>query len=139
MSSSGVAVHDDVVNRYEDTKIGKKFKYLIFAMNDSLTEIIVHKTGSTSETYDDFLKLLPQDDCRYAVFDVDFMKDGGQRNKLTFFAWSPDTAPIKKKMIYAASKEAIRRKLQGLAAEVQATDYDEVDYETVLEKVSRCA
>jgi hypothetical protein len=71
---------------------------------------------------------------------------------------SPDTAKVKDKMLYASSKDALRKKLVGIAtgktisscisfnttlipffylSEIQATDFSEVAYESVLEKVSR--
>jgi hypothetical protein len=40
-------------------------------------------------------------------------------------------------MIYASSKEALKRSLPGIAAELQANDSDEIEYETVLNKVSK--
>lgn len=40
-------------------------------------------------------------------------------------------------MIYASSKEALRRSLAGIQAEVQGTDFSEVAHETVLEKFSK--
>ena len=40
-------------------------------------------------------------------------------------------------MVYASSKDAIRRALTGLAVEIQGTDYSEVAYETILDKVSK--
>lgn len=42
-------------------------------------------------------------------------------------------------MIYASSKEALRRALAGVHTEVQGTDFSEVAYETVLEKLSKGA
>ena len=51
----------------------------------------------------------------------------------------PDTAKLKKKMVYAASKDNLRKKLVGLGAEIQGTDLSEVSYETVLDKVSKGA
>ena len=50
---------------------------------------------------------------------------------------SPDTAKIKNKMMYAASKDALRKKLDGVYTEIQCTDLSELSYETVFEKVSR--
>lgn len=47
---------------------------------------------------------------------------------------SPDTAKIKHKMVYASSKESFKKKLVGLAVEVQGTDYSEISYDAVLEK-----
>lgn len=53
------------------------------------------------------------------------------------FLRAPDTAKIKPKMLYASSKDALRKKLVGIATEIQATDLSEVAYEVVLEKVSK--
>ncbi len=49
---------------------------------------------------------------------------------------APDTAKIKQKMVYAASKDALRRKLDGIYTEIQCTDLAEVSHETVLDKVN---
>jgi len=40
-------------------------------------------------------------------------------------------------MVYASSKEAMRRSFNGVGAEIQGTDYSEVSYESVLDKVSK--
>ncbi|OLY84376.1 Cofilin [Smittium mucronatum] len=50
---------------------------------------------------------------------------------------SPDTAKIRPKMLYASSKDAIRKRLDGINNEIQCTDLDEVSHKSVLEKVSR--
>ena len=39
-------------------------------------------------------------------------------------------------MVYASSKDALRRALNGVASDIQGTDFSEVSYETVLEKIS---
>lgn len=43
---------------------------------------------------------------------------------------SPDEAKIKQKMVYASSRDALKRALTGVAVEVQGTDYAEVAYES---------
>ena len=43
---------------------------------------------------------------------------------------SPDDAKIKQKMLFASSKDALRRSLVGIASEIQGTDYSEVAYES---------
>lgn len=48
---------------------------------------------------------------------------------------APDTSKVKQKMLYASSKDAIRKKLIGIGTEVQATDASEISFEAVLEKV----
>jgi hypothetical protein len=42
-------------------------------------------------------------------------------------------------MIYASSKEALKRSLNGIATELQANDADDIEYETVLKTVSKGA
>jgi cofilin len=42
-------------------------------------------------------------------------------------------------MIYASSKEALRRALSGIHTDIQGSDFSEVAYETVLSKVSKGA
>lgn len=50
---------------------------------------------------------------------------------------APDNAKVKAKMLYSSSKEGLRKVLNGLAVEIQGTDFDEVTYDTVLEKARR--
>ncbi|KAJ3513641.1 hypothetical protein NM208_g15156 [Fusarium decemcellulare] len=61
----------------------------------------------------------------------------GIRNKLTFIAWSPDDAGIQPKMIYASSKEALKRSLTGIATELQANDTDDIEYDSIIKTVSK--
>ena len=47
-----------------------------------------------------------------------------------FSVRNPDNSKIKHKMLYASSKDAIRKSLVGISTEVQGTDLSEVAYET---------
>jgi cofilin len=40
-------------------------------------------------------------------------------------------------MVYASSKDALRRTFNGIGVEIQGTDKAEVSYDAVLEKVSK--
>ncbi|KZV74236.1 hypothetical protein PENSPDRAFT_626226 [Peniophora sp. CONT] len=133
---SGVAVDDACLQAFQELKLGKKLKYIIYQVSADKTQIIVTKK-SDDPSYDNFLADLPENECRWAVYDFEFEKDGGKRNKICFFMWSPDDAKIKDKMLFASSKDAIRRSLVGIASEIQGTDYSEVAHESVLDKVSR--
>jgi len=135
--SSGVGVHESCLEAFQKLKLKKTTKYIIFAINKEKTEIIMLKE-STSKEYDEFLADLPENECRWAVYDLEFnVEEGGLRNKLVFYHWSPDTAKIKDKMVYASSRDALRRSFQGIAVEIQGTDFSEVAHETVLEKASK--
>lgn len=119
-------------------KLGRKYKFVIYTLNDEKTQIVVEQT-STEQDYDAFLEKLPENECRYAVYDFEYDIGGGEgkRSKIVFFTWSPDTAPVRAKMVYASSKDSLRRALNGVAADVQGTDFSEVAYDAVHEKVSR--
>ncbi|GAA5810321.1 hypothetical protein MFLAVUS_003742 [Mucor flavus] len=137
--SSGVAVNSECLELYQDLKLRKKYKYIIFKLSPDNKEIVVEKSATEAE-YNDFLSQLPDDEPRYAVFDFEFEKAGdGKRNKITFYSWIPDTSKVRQKMLYASSKDALRRQLVGIAIEVQGTDSSEVDYDAVLEKANRSA
>ncbi|CAX41420.1 actin-depolymerizing factor, putative [Candida dubliniensis CD36] len=138
MSRSGVAVADESLTAFNDLKLGRKYKFVIYTLNDEKTQIVVEQT-STEQDYDAFLEKLPENECRYAVYDFEYDIGGGEgkRSKIVFFTWSPDTAPVRAKMVYASSKDSLRRALNGVAADVQGTDFSEVAYDAVHEKVSR--
>ena len=48
---------------------------------------------------------------------------------------APDTAKIRSKMIYASSKDAFKRDLDGIQVEIQATDFSEVEEQVFIDKV----
>ncbi|KAI8645087.1 hypothetical protein BD408DRAFT_412221 [Parasitella parasitica] len=133
--ASGVAVNDECLNNYGSLKMGQNYKYIIFKLSEDNSEIIVEKSVKTGD-YEEFLNCLPEVEPRYAVYDFDFQTDDGLRNKIVFYSWIPDTAKVRQKMLYAASKDALRKRLEGLAVEIQGTDASEVAYETVLEKAN---
>merc|ERR1712137_358145 len=113
-----------------------------YKFSADLSEIIFDKAEERNEgskSYTEFLQSLPEAECRYALYDLDFELEGGEgkRSKICFISWAPDTAKIKHKMVFAASKDALKRKLVGISTEIQATDLSEVDYDVVLEKVTR--
>jgi len=134
MSRSGVALADDCISEFQELKLKKAFKYIIYKINDSKTQIVVDTKGSEDD-YDVFLSKLPEKECRYAIYDFAYTNDeGAPRNKILFYTWSPDDAPIRSKMISSSSKDALRRSLTGIQIEVQGTAFDEVSHETVLDK-----
>ncbi|KAL7414455.1 hypothetical protein BDY24DRAFT_385243 [Mrakia frigida] len=134
--SSGASVSQECLSAFQELKTGKKIKYIIYGMNADNSEIVVLKT-STEKSYDTFLEELPETECRWAVYDMEFDSGEGIRNKLCFYMWTPDGAKIRPKMVYAASKDALRKSLVGISTEIQGTDFDEVSETSVLEKVRR--
>jgi len=136
--ASGAGVSDECIQKYQELKLGHALKYIIFKLSDDFSQVIVEKTAPANASYDEFKAGLPSNDCRYAVFDFEFTaKEGGQRNKIVFILWAPDSAKVKAKMLYTSTKADFRKKLVGIATEVQATDASEIAYEAILEKAAR--
>jgi cofilin len=84
--SSGVPVNGECVAAFQELKLGKKLKFIIFKLNDTSDDIIVDQKSEGD--YEKFLEALPADEPRWAVFDFEFEKgDAGKRNKITFISW----------------------------------------------------
>lgn len=149
MSQSGATVSQECIEAYNDLKLAKKYKYIIFKLSDGNKEIVVEE-ASDNKDWEAFREKLISATTksktgavgkgpRYAVYDVEYELASGEgtRNKITFIAWSPDDAGVMAKMVYASSKEALKRTLTGLAAELQANDTDDIEYDSVVKTVSK--
>merc|ERR1719478_871820 len=102
-------------------KLRSKYGYIIFKITDDKKSIVIDKTGEKGASFEEFCKALPDGDCRYAVLDVEInTKSGATTNKLIFVAWSDDNASVKPKMLYASSKDALKKSLSGINEEYQA-------------------
>ncbi|KAK1639825.1 cofilin/tropomyosin-type actin-binding protein, partial [Colletotrichum phormii] len=137
-------VSQECITAYNELKLSKKYKYIIYKLSDDNKEIVVEE-ASADKDYDNFREKLinaqtkSKSGPRYAVYDFEYsLASGeGERNKITFLAWSPDDAGVMAKMVYASSKEALKRSLTGIATELQANDADDIEYDSILKTVSK--
>ncbi|XP_009776477.1 actin-depolymerizing factor [Nicotiana sylvestris] len=136
-ASSGMGIADHSKATYMELQRKKVHRYVIFKIDEKKNEVVVEKTGGPAESYDDFTAALPENDCRYAVYDYDFVtSENCQKSKIFFFAWSPSVSRIRSKMLYATSKDRFRRELEGIHYEIQATDPTEVELEVLKERAN---
>jgi cofilin len=137
MASSGVTVQDGVVTEFNNIKIGHKYQYVQMKLTDDWKEIEVEKTViAGAETFEQFVQQLPPEDCRYICFDFHFdTGKAGHREQLIFILWCPECAKVKTKMLYAASKDALKKKLVGINHEIQATEFSELNEKDLTEKI----
>ncbi|GKT87054.1 cofilin [Colletotrichum tofieldiae] len=147
--SSKATVSQDCITAYNDLKLSKKYKYIIYKLSDDNKEIVVEEASADKDWENFRQKLITATTKsksgavgkgpRYAVYDFEYsLASGeGERNKITFLAWSPDDAGVMAKMIYASSKEALKRSLTGIATELQANDPDDIEYDSILKTVSK--
>jgi len=152
MAQSGASVHPDCISAFNELKLGKgTIKYIIYKLSDDNKEVVIEEQSNDPE-WDNFRQKLESAESkdkrgkvtkgpRYAVYDFEYELSAGEgkRSKITFISWSPDDAGIMPKMVYAASKDAIKRSLNGVAFEVQANDSDQIEYDSILAAVSKGA
>jgi len=141
--ASGVQVEDECQTAFLDVKKSKKYRYIIFYIRDEKI-IAIEKYGPRDSSYDDFLEQLTgigPDDCRYALYDMEYehkcqgASDTQKKQKLFLMSWCPDTAKIKKKMLYSSSFDALKSAFTGIGKFIQATDMTEASFEAVMEKL----
>uniref|UniRef100_A0A7S3HC02 ADF-H domain-containing protein n=1 Tax=Spumella elongata TaxID=89044 RepID=A0A7S3HC02_9STRA len=135
--STGVTVDDAVVEQFAEFKKASNKNIFIIYKIDNDTKIVSETASGETEDFNAFLTHLPENDCRYALYKMDFTtSDGRPSTKLVSIAWSPDTAKIKSKMVYAGSKDALTKVLVGVAVKITATDLSEVT-ETLVQDACR--
>ncbi|KAL6326670.1 hypothetical protein AAG906_010844 [Vitis piasezkii] len=92
-----MAVHDDCKLKFLELKAKRTYRSIVFKIEEKQKQVI------------DFAASLPADECRYAVYDFDFVtEENCQKSRIFFIAW------VRSKMIYASSKDRFKRELDGI-------------------------
>ncbi|KAM4722222.1 cofilin-1 [Rhinophrynus dorsalis] len=152
--ASGVAVSDDAVKCFNEMKVRKsctleetkkRKKAVLFCLSEDRKTIILEKgkeilVGDIGDSIDDpykvFVNMLPTDDCRYALYDATYETKESKKEDLVFLFWAPESAPLKSKMIYASSKDALKKKFPGIKHEWQVNNKEDIkDRCTLAEKL----
>mmetsp|Transcript_70251 Transcript_70251/g.168325 ORF Transcript_70251/g.168325 Transcript_70251/m.168325 type:complete len:139 (+) Transcript_70251:92-508(+) len=133
---SGVTVQDDCVTKFEEMKTRHLYKYIIYKIENK-KEIVIDCIGEKGATYDEFKNKLLEDKSqpRYALVDMSYnTADGRPQEKLVFLFYSDDdNTGVKDRMLYASSKDAIKKKLPGVMKEHQANASDALEESAVIE------
>ncbi|KAH7672710.1 ADF/Cofilin protein [Dioscorea alata] len=131
-AASGMAVNDDCKLKFLDLKAKRTYRFIVYKIDEKQKEVVVEKLGEPAQSYEDFTASLPAAECRYAIYDYDFVtEENCQKSKIFFIAWSPDTARVRSKMLYASSKDRFKRELDGIQVELQATDPTEMGLDVI--------
>ncbi|KAJ8766971.1 hypothetical protein K2173_012446 [Erythroxylum novogranatense] len=139
MATTGMWVTDECKNSFMELKWKKVHRYIVFKIDEKCRLVTVDKVGSSGESYDDLAASLPDDDCRYAVFDFDFVTvDNCRKSCWEIWTGSNPNAfnnhEIFSKMLYATSKDGLRRVLDGIHYELQATDPTEMGFDLIKDR-----
>jgi len=138
--ASGVKVDSECIEAFNNFKLGKKEAFLIFGFNENATKIVILEKaakgpgGEKNSEWDKLIELLPKDDVRYAVADIDYNTSEGSRTDMVFITWAPETASIKRRMLMASSKDALKNALVGCRVSIQACSYPDLDLKSVVDE-----
>ncbi|RMX43856.1 hypothetical protein pdam_00017849 [Pocillopora damicornis] len=142
--SSGVEVDQAVMDAYNDIKLKKRHAYVVMMIKDK-KKIVVETLGdklpqncSESRNEDIFnsMKKSFGNEPRYILFDFCFTRPNhSTAQKLALISWCNDDVAIGKKMIYASSKDALKKSFTGLNIEFQCTDPTEFQHAELVKEM----
>ncbi|KAF4456682.1 Cofilin [Fusarium austroafricanum] len=151
---SGVNVSPACMEAYQKFRLQHKDTYIIYKLDDGYNEIVVDRVSDNNhmpseKAWEEFCEKLENATAkirgnvgkgpRCAVYNFRYHREGvdGTLEKIIFISWSPDEANIQAKMIYASNRDSLRRSLNGIGLELQATDLVELEYDYVVSKLNR--
>ena len=83
-----MAVHDECKLKFLELKTKRTYRSIVFKIEEKQKQVVVEKLGDPAQTYEDFAASLPADECRYAVYDFDFVtEENCQKSRIIFIAW----------------------------------------------------
>uniref|UniRef100_A0A2K5C2C6 ADF-H domain-containing protein n=1 Tax=Aotus nancymaae TaxID=37293 RepID=A0A2K5C2C6_AOTNA len=111
-------------------EVKKHKKVVLFCLSEGKKNTILEEgkkvlVGDMGQTAT-FVKMLPDKDCHYILYDTTYETKESKKEDLVFIFWAPESVPLKSKMIYASSKDAVKKKLTGIKHELQANFCKEV-------------
>jgi len=145
--ASGVAVENVCKETYTRLKSKHDLHYIIFKLSpndkDPKQVIVEHAEERSSDfkaedfpaIYKGFFQRMEAvaeaKTCCYAVIDCFWFKEGAPhpKNKIVFIYFAPESSPIKSKMVYSSTKDALLKSLgDGFNLNLQATDFEELSW-----------
>ncbi|PYI01185.1 cofilin, actophorin [Aspergillus sclerotiicarbonarius CBS 121057] len=142
---SGVTISNECINAFRDLlykKGASKPAFIIYKISDDEQSIVVEESSSENN-YEAFLQKLTSAldhegnrAPRYAVYDVEYdLNEDGRRTTTVFISWMPDATPTRLRMLYASTKEQLRKALD-VKVSIHADDLYDIEWTTVLSEAS---
>ena len=139
MLRTGTVVSPECLSTYEALKMKQEYGYIICSIKNNT--IVVEKTGQKSESLEELVDSLPDNDCRYGICNLSFEVPGreggfseGRRTKTLFISWNPETASTRNKFTYSACCFPLKEKLSAINLDIQASDKSELSRQELTKK-----
>ena len=97
---------------FRNLKLRRQHRFILYTLTDD--QLKMEHTGLPEARLPDLLSVLPESECRYAIYDHDLTtSDGRKTSKLYFISWLPTNAHPSMKMQYTHTKAMIRNSFDG--------------------------
>ena len=131
MVDANLDVSQQCLDQFNRLKMDKSLFFVSFRIENQTTVVVDH-VQEKGVSYDSLIHHIPQNEPRFVVVDFDFTNnDGLILNKIIFIHWCPDNARVNHKMVYASTKENLKKRLVGIFKEVQASIASELTHESI--------
>ena len=126
------------IHEFQEWKLGKGGDFIELEIQKG-GEINVSKIGEKKKrSWEEFVIGFEDNKPCYSFFHFKYeTKTGGQRSKTTMIQWIPSKCKPQEKMAYAMWSKLVKDSLPGIHTVIQACSKEDLEYQNVLEKVSR--
>ncbi|KAL5601596.1 hypothetical protein FOBRF1_009129 [Fusarium oxysporum] len=136
---SGVQIHDEcitAVNELRSRRDANKPRYVIYKISDNGQSVVVDETSS-DKNYEAFLnKLASATDDKVPRTKKILLLLTLFGISTAFISWVPSGTSIKSRMVYASTREQLNKAL-NLPVSIHADDLDDIEWHSVVRRVSR--
>lgn len=136
---AGIKIDNACIEQFEQLNKKSAISWIIYRLSDDLTKVEIEKLGTHQEAHlESMLAQLPEESPRWVAFHFNYnVGADGKRTKTVLLNWCPSKAPIKQKMVFAATSVAFRRALVGVQIGFEASSKSDITQETVTEQCKR--
>jgi len=86
---AGVKINSEVLDQFNQLKFSNKLPFFTCKLSQDLSEVVVDHMAQSGASWTELDAFLPEDDCRYAVFNFDYEQEGSKRLTTSSFPHPP--------------------------------------------------
>ncbi|GAQ45604.1 actin-binding ADF family protein [Aspergillus tubingensis] len=142
---SGVSITTECIDAYKELlyiRGAGKPTFVIYKISDDEHSIMVEES-SPEKNYEAFLQRLTsahdndgKPAPRYAIYDVEYdLNEDSRRATIVFISWMPGVTSTRIRMLYASTKEQLRKALD-VKVSIHADDLHDIEWKTILSEAS---
>jgi len=79
LSMAGIKINQEVVDQFNQLKFSNKLPFFTCKLSQDLSEVVVDHMAESGASWTELETCLPDDDCRYAVFNFHYEQEGSKR------------------------------------------------------------